>query len=384
MHGNLLHFIINAIVLFHVGRILESFLGPVLFLLVFLICGTVGFSLSLLTNSMLAIGTSGALFGIVGAIIGILIAIPKRLFERNLLKSLSFFLGINLLLSLSVNIFVPDSVHIDMAAHVGSMLMGILCGVALTGEARVFSKPNTSESYSSIKSLRRLSMACAVAVFIFVSILSLKPTFLPSYHRIMGQRAFLDGHFEQAIKNGQWLIDHNKKNASGHMLLARANLGLGSNWTAEQHVGLAIKNWRRQGEEPIDMALASLSENVNFREALFADEIGNALLCKTVFNGAETKNHKNALNNCAWLLLTAQDKSVRNARLALRWAKQSLKLFKKTPNKVLHTFAEAYWQNGQATEAIATIDRVLTQAKGKLRANYVLEKQRFLKVFIRS
>jgi hypothetical protein len=57
-------------------------------------------------------------------------------------------------------------------------------------------------------------------------------------------------------------------------------------------------------------------------------------------------------NNLAWLLLTAQDKTLRNPERALTLARTALLL--KERGNILDTLATAYWANGLAGEAMVT------------------------------
>jgi Zn-dependent protease with chaperone function len=62
-------------------------------------------------------------------------------------------------------------------------------------------------------------------------------------------------------------------------------------------------------------------------------------------------------NNLAWLLLTAQEKTIRNPERALTLARTAILL--KESGYVLDTLANAYWANGLVEEAVATEFRAM-------------------------
>jgi Zn-dependent protease with chaperone function len=68
-----------------------------------------------------------------------------------------------------------------------------------------------------------------------------------------------------------------------------------------------------------------------------------------------------ALNNLAWLLATAEDKSLRDDRRALVLAKRAVSL-ERSP-MYLDTLAEAYYVNGMIPEAVETIKEAIGLAK---------------------
>jgi Zn-dependent protease with chaperone function len=68
-------------------------------------------------------------------------------------------------------------------------------------------------------------------------------------------------------------------------------------------------------------------------------------------------NHPEALNNLAWLLLTASDHRFRNPRRALALARKAAAV--KPEGFILDTLATAYWENGMLNRAIMTEQRAI-------------------------
>ena len=67
-----------------------------------------------------------------------------------------------------------------------------------------------------------------------------------------------------------------------------------------------------------------------------------------------------ALNNLAWIMVTAPDKDLRDRQRALVLAKKAVKL-ERSPI-FLDTLAEAYYENGLIPEAIDTIKEAISAA----------------------
>jgi rhomboid protease GluP len=126
VHIGILHILLNMWVLTAAGPLVERMLGNAGFLLMYLVAGLCG-SLTSLCWEPLAVsaGASGAIFGIYGALLGVLLrqhhSVPAKAL-RQLRNSGAGFLVYNLLFGM---------VHagIDSAAHVGGLVAGFLCGV---------------------------------------------------------------------------------------------------------------------------------------------------------------------------------------------------------------------------------------------------------------
>jgi len=70
LHGNLIHLIINMYSLYVIGSQVETYIGKIKFLIIYLLSAIMGslFSIVFLENS-LTIGSSGAIFGLMGALL---------------------------------------------------------------------------------------------------------------------------------------------------------------------------------------------------------------------------------------------------------------------------------------------------------------------------
>jgi Zn-dependent protease with chaperone function len=81
-----------------------------------------------------------------------------------------------------------------------------------------------------------------------------------------------------------------------------------------------------------------------------------------------------ALNNLAWLLLTAEQRTLLDPVRALALAKKAVAL--QARSHILDTLAEAYWQNGLAGLAIATEQRAVAESSGN-REYYLQQLRKF-------
>jgi rhomboid protease GluP len=122
LHGSILHIVFNMYALYNLGPALERHYGHGRFLALYLAGGFAGNVLSFLLSSAPSLGSSTAIFGLLGAQ-GVFIYQNRRFFggmaQRALWNILSIA-GINLLIGIS-----PGS-NIDNWGHVGGLLGGTI------------------------------------------------------------------------------------------------------------------------------------------------------------------------------------------------------------------------------------------------------------------
>ncbi|MDG2150288.1 MAG: rhomboid family intramembrane serine protease [Planctomycetota bacterium] len=129
LHFGIIHIAFNMWILKEVGPLVERLVGNVGFLIIFLGSGLVASMASTWWNpGVVSAGASGAIFGVIGALLGVLIlghgTIPKESLSR-LRKSVTTFIFYNIYIGL-------NSPGIDMAAHLGGLGVGVLCGMTMT------------------------------------------------------------------------------------------------------------------------------------------------------------------------------------------------------------------------------------------------------------
>jgi rhomboid protease GluP len=126
LHGNLLHLAVNAWALYQLGELFEALLGPVWLLVVYFASGVAGSLASVFFTHIPSVGASGAIFGLMGALISFLLRRRDRLtpMARSLLGQLVIWAGINIA-------FGASTPQIDNAAHLGGCAAGFALGLFL-------------------------------------------------------------------------------------------------------------------------------------------------------------------------------------------------------------------------------------------------------------
>lgn len=128
VHIGLLHLGVNLWALYAIGPLVERMLGHVGFVLLYFISGCLASFASVWFSPMVvSAGASGALFGLVGGLLGFLIrsrhSVPASAF-RGLRNQLVILIALNIALGFSIS-------GIDNAAHIGGLVSGFVLGVIL-------------------------------------------------------------------------------------------------------------------------------------------------------------------------------------------------------------------------------------------------------------
>ena len=127
LHANLLHLFFNCFALFIFGRLVEGVYGHTRFTIIYVLAGLAGGVLSYMFNkTAIAVGASGAIFGILGALAAYFLANRDTLGEmgRRNLTGLITIAAINL----GIGLVVPN---LDNWAHFGGLAGGFVLGLAL-------------------------------------------------------------------------------------------------------------------------------------------------------------------------------------------------------------------------------------------------------------
>lgn len=126
LHAGFLHLAFNMLALFVVGQLLEPALGTPRFLALYfasLLAGS--FGVMLIDPNALTYGASGAVFGIFGATM----VIARGRGMNEIANQLGFLLVLNLLITFTVP-------HISIGAHLGGLVGGVLCALAIVAGER--------------------------------------------------------------------------------------------------------------------------------------------------------------------------------------------------------------------------------------------------------
>ena len=121
LHGSVLHLMFNMLALYWLGTIIEQALGTPRFLLVYFVSGLAGSAGALWLSSALAVtvGASGAIFGMIGALL-----ILEYLATGSLMGQAMVLILVNMALTFAV----PG---ISIGGHLGGLVGGIVATYAL-------------------------------------------------------------------------------------------------------------------------------------------------------------------------------------------------------------------------------------------------------------
>lgn len=125
LHGGIMHLFLNIYGLVIAAIFVEPLLGRKKYFILYILSGLCGSLASIWWYpNTISVGASGAIFGLYGAILGLLLtnAFPKN-GKKSILIMIGIYVGINLLWGLTGGI--------DNAAHIGGLLSGAIIGIIL-------------------------------------------------------------------------------------------------------------------------------------------------------------------------------------------------------------------------------------------------------------
>lgn len=135
VHANLLHIGMNMWVLRSVGETAERLFGGAMYAVLYTVAGLGGSIASLVFTlrahpGMPSVGASGAVFGVMGGLLGFALArrrtVPTHVY-KGLLRSALFFSLFNIALGALM-------AQVDNAAHIGGLAAGFCAGLLLSRE----------------------------------------------------------------------------------------------------------------------------------------------------------------------------------------------------------------------------------------------------------
>jgi membrane associated rhomboid family serine protease len=132
LHANLLHIGMNLYILKAMGDLAERLFGSLAYLSLYLVSAIGGSLLSLAwtlrITPTISVGASGAVFGVMGGMLGFALSrrksVPMDVY-RGLLRSAAMFTVINLAFGFMLKI-------VDNGAHIGGLLAGLVAGLVLS------------------------------------------------------------------------------------------------------------------------------------------------------------------------------------------------------------------------------------------------------------
>jgi rhomboid protease GluP len=311
LHAGWIHLALNGWALYVLGRNVEAFYGAWKLLAIFLLSGLLGSIASARFSHAISVGASGGIFGLLGASVVFAFRWREKL-RSMLLSRVTRVMGTALLpwvaLNLALGVLVP---RIDMAAHLGGLVGGVLLGMVLVpdalGEADGPKLPFPRVVASVCASLLIVSFASAAS----------------NIFRMRGQEGpILDPRVVPALME----LDrpdalHTLDDALARtpddpaLLLARAD------------VRAAARNWHEAAAD--------------YRRVLRL-----------------SPDDVRALNNLAWLLLEEAPESMRDRAEAERFSARAAQLSPADPY-ILGTYGAARLRAGAPEDAVRLLERAL-------------------------
>lgn len=134
LHFGIIHIGFNMYVLWQIGHLVERLAGNIGLLVLYLTSGIAASIASLAWNPFsVSAGASGAVFGVCGALLGFII-LRRDTIPRDVVMGLRSSLITFVIYNVVIGMAVPQ---IDMAAHAGGFVYGILCGLVLSLPVRL-------------------------------------------------------------------------------------------------------------------------------------------------------------------------------------------------------------------------------------------------------
>lgn len=139
LHFGIAHLINNMLLLFVLGSTLESVIGKIKFLLLYLVAGLGGNVLSIwhsiqIGKYSVSAGASGAIFGIIGALLYIVIRNRGRVGTLTS-KGMLFMIVISLYYGFT-------SAGIDNYAHIGGLITGVIMAILIYRKSQIQATKN--------------------------------------------------------------------------------------------------------------------------------------------------------------------------------------------------------------------------------------------------
>ena len=124
LHGSLMHLVLNCYSLYIIGSQIESYLGKVKYIIIYIFSAITASLLSITLNgNVSSVGASGAIFGLMGALL--YFGYYYRVYLGNVVKT-------QLLPIILLNLLVGFmSSGVDNFAHIGGLIGGIIITIAL-------------------------------------------------------------------------------------------------------------------------------------------------------------------------------------------------------------------------------------------------------------
>jgi rhomboid protease GluP len=132
VHNDLMHIMMNMLSIYMVGRMVERLFRGWAYLSLYFVSGLFG-SYAYMYMSPLgsAVGASGAIFGVFGALAGYAL-VHRKTMQDEFMQFMRDF-GIILVINFFIGMIFPN---IAMSAHVGGLVAGVIGGIVIAGNPK--------------------------------------------------------------------------------------------------------------------------------------------------------------------------------------------------------------------------------------------------------
>jgi len=162
LHIGVLHLLFNMLALWNIGGFMERLLGSTGFVVLYLLAGLLGSVVSVAWNPfVVSAGASGAIFGLYGGLLAFLVrhrTVQQHAALTALRTNTLAFLGYNLVYGFIVQ-------GIDMAAHLGGLAGGFICGFVLM-PSLTFAGPSRRQERSVLVGVMGLGLMIGLSNFL--------------------------------------------------------------------------------------------------------------------------------------------------------------------------------------------------------------------------
>ena len=239
LHVGMMHLLFNSIGLLIFGRIVEGTYGRLRFALIYVLTGLSGSVASYIINSAaIGAGASGAIFGVLGALVAFLVANREMLGEvgRQTLVAIAVLAAINIFFG-----FVASGV--DNWAHLGGLAGGFALGMALTPRYRLAVGPSGMER-QLVHSGAQTGWAVPLMGAILIAGSWLGTATVPdnAFTRIFkAERLLHQQSYAEALQEIDRSLQLDPSIGRAHYVRGKALLESGDEQSARTELGLAIR-----------------------------------------------------------------------------------------------------------------------------------------------
>ncbi|MGZ4815552.1 MAG: rhomboid family intramembrane serine protease [Terriglobales bacterium] len=212
LHGGLIHVAANMYGLWAFGRITERIYGRSRYLVIYLVTGIASSVASVAWHSepTVSVGASGAIFGVVGALVWPFYRKRLRLppaVMSSMLRNIGTVIVINLIIGASIPV-------IDNAAHVGGLIAGLILGAVFV-ELAVKGADHESTLWK---------VTAASAILLAAAFVAVRHARLPELLSRASLYAFRTGNQQLALERAQQAVKARPNDPLGHIVLGEVYL----------------------------------------------------------------------------------------------------------------------------------------------------------------